>query len=349
MMKAFLYREAGAAWKLEDVADVEPGPREVVVRTEAAGVCGTDVHYRFGRIKPKVTPLIPGHEIAGSVVAVGGEVIDVAVGDRVCVHYIVSCGQCKHCDAGHDNRCRRRRSIGTHLDGGFAEYVVVPGRNAFKLPENVSSEEGAVIGCAVATAYHALQIAGFAAGDSVAVYGLGGVGMQVVKWARCLGASLVVATDIADEKLSMAREFGADVVLHSVRETPHQRIHSLTDGYGIELAFECSGHPDCMRDALRSIHGKSGYESGKLVGVAAYLDSLVLDEPGLFREGAFLRSGDHTRQELREIIELVSAGRYNVNDTITHRFAFTEIERPLALLERKEGQVIRAVLEGSIK
>ena len=343
-MKAYVYRDSGAPWNMEDVPDPQPGPREVLIKVEAAGICGTDLHYRHGRTRAYTAPLIPGHEIAGTVAALGDGVQGVAVGDRACVHYVRSCGRCVHCDAGNDNRCRNRRSIGSHVDGGFAQYIAVPDRNAFKLPDSISTEDGAIIGCAVSTAYHALRLARLQPGETVAVFGLGGVGLHAAAWAKALGAGLVIGVDNVDAKLQIAAAHGADVVLHSERDNPAEAIHALTDGYGAEVALECSGHPRCMEAAIQCVHGKSAYESGRVVGVAVLLEPVVLPEPGSFREGAFMRSGDHTRAELRQVIRLVETGRVDLSRSVTHRFAFDELEKAMELIESRKETVIRAVL-----
>ena len=343
-MKAYVYREGGKAWKMENVPNPEPGPDEVLIKVGAAGVCGTDTHYRSGRAAPKSVPLIPGHEIAGTIAELGEGVENAAVGDRVCVHYVVSCARCRHCDEGNDNRCRNRRSIGTHIPGGFAEYVVAPSRNAFKLPDSVSLEVGAIIGCAVSTAYHAVRCGGLAKGDTVVVFGLGGVGMHAVKWAHYFGAGRVIGVDVVESKRRKAGSFGADVVLDPQRDDVARKILELTGGYGADMALECSGHPDSMSSAVKSLHGKSVYESGILVGVAAYMDEIAIDRPWLFREGAFIRSGDHTRKDLREVIQLAGSGRINLEPSITHRFGFEKLETVLECLEERRDDIIRAVL-----
>lgn len=179
-MKAFRYHGPKIPLTFEDIPRPSVGPRDALIEVRASGICGSDLHYYHGTILPKAVPITLGHEVSGTVEEVGEDVSDLAVGDRVCVHYVISCGDCVHCGQGNDNRCRRRRSIGTHMDGGFAEYVVVPSRNAFKLPSDVPFEHGAIIGCAVSTPFHALRIAGTGPGDNVVVFGLGGVGMHAV-------------------------------------------------------------------------------------------------------------------------------------------------------------------------
>jgi len=343
-MKAYLYRKPGAPWELEEVPDPRPGAGEVLVEVKAAGVCGTDLHYRHGRLEPYTAPLIPGHEIAGVVADVGEGVDGVCTGERVCVHYIVSCGSCRHCDTGHDNRCLRRRSVGAHLPGGFAEYLVVPARNAFRLADSIGFEQGAIMGCAVSTAYHALRLGWLGPGETVVVFGLGGVGLHAVALARLLGAGLVVGVDNDEPKLAIARTFGADLCLHAGRGDLVEVVRELTGGYGADLALECSGHPACMAAAVGCVHGKSIYASGRVVGVAPCRDEVRLTRPWQFREGALLRSGDHTRAELRQVIRLVEQGRVDLSASVTHRFAFEELERAMELVEARREPVVRAVL-----
>lgn len=269
-MRAFKFYAPKQPLRLEKVPVSKPKTNEVLIRIRASGVCGTDVNYVNGKTLPYNMPIILGHEISGIIEEVGEDVKDLEVGDRIVVHYIISCGRCKQCMQGHDNRCRRRVSIGAHIDGGFAEYITVPARNAFKLPSNLTFEEGAIMGCAVSTPFHALFTGGFKAGDSVAVFGLGGIGMHAAMWARVLGAGLVIGVDISDFKLKLARELGADVTVNPKTEDPIKAIQDVTDGWGVDIAIECAGVPDTVRYALNSIQGKSRYETGRAVLVAVH-------------------------------------------------------------------------------
>jgi len=343
-VRAHVYHEEGAPWSLEEVPTPRPGPGGVQIKVQATGVCGSDLHLRYGRGKPYTTPLILGHEIAGVVSELGESAAGVEVGDRVCIHYVTSCGRCRWCNAGHDNRCRNRRSIGSHLNGGFAEYIVVPDRNAFKLPDSVPIELGAILGCAVSTAYHALRFARLEPGEAVAVFGLGGVGLHAVTWAKALGATLVVGVDNMEAKLKAAEAFGADVALHSEHDDAAETIRSLTDGYGADVAVECAGHPVCMKAAIDCVHGKSRYESGRTVGVALFSEEVILPEAWTFREGGFLRAGDHTRDDLRQVIDLVASGRVDLSGSVTHRFPFDQLEAAMQLIENREEPVVRAVI-----
>jgi len=342
-MRAFRFYEPGVPWKLEEVPIPPIGDSDVLVKIKASGICGSDLHYRHGRMKPWKIPITPGHEISGIVEEIGSRVKNVNVGDRVCVHYIISCGDCVHCSQGNDNRCRNRRSIGYHVDGGFAEYISIPARNAFKLPDEIPFDQGAIIGCAVSTAFHALRVGEFQPGDTVAVFGLGGVGMHAVAWARALGASMIIGVDIMDFKIRLAKEFGADYTINAAEEDPVKEIRYLTDDLGVDVSLEVAGTEKTMEYAILSAC-ESNYASGRVVSVAAQFKPIKIKGMRTLREGALRKSGDHTRDDLRRVIKLVKAKRINLSKSITHRLRFDELNRGLEILDEKKENVLRIVL-----
>ena len=342
-LKAFRFYEPKAPWKLEEVPTSRVGPRDVLVKIKASGICGTDLHYRHGRGRPGKVPIILGHEIAGVIEKCGSKVTNTNVSDRVCVHYIVSCGDCVHCSQGNDNRCRNRRSIGHHVDGGFAEYISIPERNAFRLPDEIPFDQGAITGCAVSTGFHALKVGEFQPGDTVAVFGLGGVGMHAVLWARALGASKVIGVDIMDFKLRLAKELGADFTINASEKDPAEEIKYLTDGLGVDVSLEVAGTKKTMEQAILSVC-ESGYAAGRVVSVAMLLEPIMITGLRTLREGAFRKSGDHTRDELRRVIELVKARRIDLSRCITHRLPFEELNHGVDLLDEKKEDILRVVV-----
>ncbi len=208
-MKAVRLVRAGAPLEQFEIAPPATGPQDVLVRVRAAGICHSDAHYRAGRSPVSPLPLTLGHEVAGIVAQVGREVIRLKVGDRVCLHYLVTCGTCEHCCRGLEQFCVAGAMIGKHRDGGYAEFIVVPGRNAFVLPPEIHFPNAAVLMCSSATSLHALHKGRFKSGDTVAVFGVGGLGLSAVQLARGLGASTVYAVDINPGKLELAGHFGA--------------------------------------------------------------------------------------------------------------------------------------------
>jgi len=234
-VKAFVFYGAGQPLRFENVSKPKVEKDHVLVKIKASGICGTDVNYVKGKAMPYKIPIILGHEISGTVENVGKDVRSIQTGDRILVHYIISCGKCVQCMQGNDNRCRNRISIGAHVNGGFAEYISVPERNVFRIPSNLTFEEGAVVGCAASTAFHAILKGGIKPGDSVAIFGLGEVGIHAVLWARFLGAGTIIGVDISNFKLRLAKELGADVVIDPRKEDPVDIIMTLQMAEGLIL------------------------------------------------------------------------------------------------------------------
>src|SRR5438105_725545 len=218
-MRALRLTAPGRPVALHDVPVPSLGPRDVLVRVKAAGICHSDAHYRAGRSPVRPLPLTLGHEVAGVVERIGDMVTLVTPGDRVCLHYLIACGDCFHCSRGSEQFCRVGSMIGHFRDGGWAEYIAVPERNAVRLPDAIPFEHGAVLMCSSSTALHALRKGRLTGGDSVAVFGVGGLGMSAVQLARALGALGVFAVDLDDAKLALASDHGA-VAVHARSEDP---------------------------------------------------------------------------------------------------------------------------------
>jgi propanol-preferring alcohol dehydrogenase len=209
----------------------------VCVRVRAAGICHSDVHYRAGRSRVEPLPLTLGHEVAGDVVAVGHAVTTHAVGDRVCLHYLVTCGGCDACAAGREQFCATGSMLGHFTDGGWAEAIVVPARNAVPLPAGVSYAHGAVMMCSSATSLHALRKGRLAAGEVVLVVGAGGLGMSAIQLARLEGASRVLVVERDPAKQALAVRLGGEVVdAQGDPATVAARVRAATGGRGVDVA-----------------------------------------------------------------------------------------------------------------
>jgi propanol-preferring alcohol dehydrogenase len=241
-MKAVQLVEIGKPLKLREISIPAVASRDVLVRVEAAGICHSDVHYRAGISPVGPLPQTLGHEVAGVVEEVGSGVADVRVGDRVCLHYLVTCGECDFCRRGREQFCVKGEMIGKHRDGGFAEYIAVPARNAVPLPEAISFETGAVLMCSSSTSFHALRKAQLKAGETVAIFGAGGLGISAVQLARTMGALTVYAVDIDEEKLRLAEKFGA-IPINAAAGDPVAEITRGTGGKGVDVALEVIGLP----------------------------------------------------------------------------------------------------------
>ncbi|MEM2960510.1 MAG: alcohol dehydrogenase catalytic domain-containing protein [Candidatus Bathyarchaeia archaeon] len=347
-MLAARFKEAGKPLSIEDIAIPSIGPEEVLVEIEAAGICGSDVHYKRGDSSPSKVPLTLGHEGAGIVREVGNNVTNVKAGDNVIIHYVISCGYCKSCLQGFDNRCRNRISIGHDVDGTFAEFIKIPARNAMRVAKHVPIEWGAITACAVSTAYHAVNRSGLKSGDTAVIFGVGGVGIHAVMWAKFFGAEKVIAVDLVDSKLEVAKSYGADLTINPSRDDVLGTIARETDGWGADVSIECSGSPKAMEQAIKAIKGKNRVESGTVVSVGLQTKPFQVEYWNI-REGWITVSGDHTRFDLYQIIKLMESGRIDLSRSITHRISLREINKGIDLVESRSEHVERVVIDMNMK
>lgn len=235
-MKAVRLVRIGQPLRMQKLATPRIGEQDVLVRVKAAGICHSDAHYRAGVSPVRSVPLTLGHEVAGVVEEVGSQVKDVATGDRVCVHYMVTCGDCCYCSTGNEQFCTSGAMIGKHRDGGYAECISVPSRNAFSLPDELSFEEGAVLMYSSATSFHALRKAEAKPGETVAIFGVGGLGISAIQLGRVFGAFDVYAVDVNNEKLGVAEDLGA-VPVDAKAGDPVEELRRLTRGSGVQASY----------------------------------------------------------------------------------------------------------------
>jgi 2-desacetyl-2-hydroxyethyl bacteriochlorophyllide A dehydrogenase len=311
-MKAVRLIKPGHPLEMQGIPIPSVGSRDVLVRVKAAGICHSDVHYRAG-VSPVHIPLTLGHEVAGVVEQVGEEVTNVKVGDRVCLHYMVTCGNCIYCSQGSEQFCTSGQMLGYHRDGGYAEYIGLPARSAFLLPEEIPFEQGAIMMCSSATSFHALRKGRVKANESVAVFGVGGLGMSAVQLARAFGAMDVYAVDINARKLKMAEGFGA-IPVNAAETDPAAEIKRLTDGRGVDVALELIGLPLTMGQAIESL---AKFGRAVMVGVTQKTIEIGPYRDLILREAEVIGSSDHLAQELPTLIELARRGRLDLSDVVT--------------------------------
>jgi propanol-preferring alcohol dehydrogenase len=335
-MKAAVIREFGSLLKIEEVEVKRPGRNEILVKVIASGVCHTDLHAIQGDwpVKPKM-PLIPGHEGAGYVVAVGPDVKNVKEGDAVGVPWLYSaCGGCDQCITGWETLCDTQQNGGYSVDGSFAEYVIADARYVGRLPSNVNFLEMAPILCAGVTVYKGLKETEVKPGEWVAISGIGGLGHVAVQYAKAMGMN-VAAIDIADDKLELAKKLGADLVINAKNENP-----------GEFLKKEVGGMHGALITAVSPIAFKQGLETLRRKGTMA-LNGLP---PGNFDLSIFdtvlnritIRGSIvGTRKDLQEAIQFAADGK--VKATVTS----AKLEDVNDVLDKmKKGQIEgRVVLE----
>src|SRR6266550_6801479 len=251
-MKSVRLVQVGKPLEEADIPIPDIGSSDVLIRVAAAGICHSDAHYRAGISRIDDLPLTLGHEIAGRVEEVGGDVEHLSAGDRVCVHYLVHCGTCQFCVRGLEQFCRSGQMIGKHCDGGYAQFIKVPARNAFALPAKISFEIGAIMMCSSATALHALNKARLKSGESVAIFGFGGLGFSALQLARAFGCHEVYVVEINRAKLASIAEFGG-IPINATTGDPVGQIKKATGGRGVDVSLELIGSASTMRQAVQCL------------------------------------------------------------------------------------------------
>ena len=342
-MKAARFHKVNHPLVVEEMPSPKPKSEEVLLKVKACGICGSDIHIVYEGITPTAfQPIILGHEFSGQVAEVGEGVTGWRIGDRAAVNCIVSCGACPNCLSGNEQICPQRHLLGIHLNGGLAEYAVVPAGNLARLPEEVPFDQGAILTDAVATPYHALTRRGrLVKGESVAVVGCGGLGLHGVLLAKLLGAGLVIALDTSPIALERAGERGADVVCRTDREDPLEVIRKATGGQGVDLSLECIGLQQTIDLAVRVL--KTG---GRAVVVGLGSQNMTTLPPTEFvrRELTLLGSYAFTTREIEELIQLVQKGKLDLSSSISKRIPLEEINQGLEELHQKTGYPIRIVV-----
>lgn len=312
-MKAVRLIKPGQRLELQEIPVPTPGARNVLIRVKAAGICHSDAHYRAGKSRVHPLPLTLGHEVAGVVEQVGAEVTRLQAGDRVCVHYLATCGDCAYCNEGSEQFCTTGEMIGKYRDGGYAEFICVPARSVFVLPDEIPFEQGAVMMCSSATSLHALKKARLTAGETVAVFGVGGLGISAVQLARAFGAKEVFAVDIKASKLEFAKQIGATPVDASKTEAVAE-LKRLTGGRGVDVALELIGLPLTMQQAVKclAIKGRAA-----LVGITEKNFEVAPYGDVLNKEAEIIGVSDHLASELPLLIEWVRSGTLDLSKVIT--------------------------------
>ena len=354
-VRAVVARAKGEPVTVEIIEVPDPGPGEVLVTVQACGVCHTDLHYREGAINDDF-PFLLGHEAAGIVEEVGDGVTNVAVGDFVVLNWRAVCGQCRSCLRGRPwycfathNATQKMTLGGVELSpalgiGAFAEKTLVAAGQATKVDPAAPPEVAGLIGCGVMAGLGAaMNTGGVGRGDSVAVFGCGGVGDAAIAGSRLAGAHTIIAVDIDDRKLDIARNFGATHTVNSTNEDPIEAIRGLTGGNGVDVAIEAVGLPSTYEQAFysRDLAG-----TVVLVGVPNPEMKVELPMIEVFGRGGTLKSswyGDCLpSRDFPMLIDLYLQGRLDLDRFVSETIALDEVEEAFHAMER--GEVLRSVV-----
>jgi S-(hydroxymethyl)mycothiol dehydrogenase len=355
-VRGVVARAKGQPVSIETIVVPDPGPGEAVVDVQACGVCHTDLHYREGGINDDF-PFLLGHEAAGVVSAVGEGVTDVAVGDFVVLNWRAVCGQCRACLKGEPQYCfdthnaaqKMTLADGTELSpalgiGAFAEKTLVHAGQCTKVDPDVPAAAAGLLGCGVmAGVGAAINTGGVRRGESVAVFGCGGVGDAAIAGARLAGASTIVAVDLDDRKLEWAKEFGATHTVNSGTTDAVEAIRAATNGFGVDVAIDAVGHPKVFEQAFyaRDLAGRV-----VLVGVPTPDMTLTLPMIELFGRGGALKSswyGDCLpSRDFPMLVDLYRQGRFPLGEFVTETIGLDDVEAAFGKMH--EGEVLRSVV-----
>ncbi|MDR3077426.1 MAG: galactitol-1-phosphate 5-dehydrogenase [Planctomycetota bacterium] len=342
-MKALVLKEY-KRFVLEDVPEPEYGAEDVLIRVKAAAICGSDVHGMDGSSGRRIPPVIMGHEASGVIEKAGSGVRGFKPGDRVTFDSTIFCGKCYFCRRGEINLCDNRKVLGVscgeyRLHGAFAEFVAVPSHVLFPVDARITFEQAAMVE-PLSVAFHALRRSSASLNDTVAVVGAGMIGLLVIQLLRVAGCGRIVAVDMVDARLDLARKFGADLLLRSDRDDVVKEIQAVTGGRGADAAFEVVGMTPTSQLALASVR-KGG--SVTLVGnikpmVEVSLQSAVLRQITLY--GSCASAGEYPA-----CLDLIASGKVNVDSFISAVAPLSEGDSWFQRLYAAEPGLLKVILK----
>jgi 2-desacetyl-2-hydroxyethyl bacteriochlorophyllide A dehydrogenase len=327
------------------------GPGEVLLRVEAASLCGTDLKIRAGSFFPSQPPpgtFTPGHEYAGTIVALGPTVDEFQVGDRVVVEAHRGCMRCENCVRGRYTAClnygradKGQRAAGMSADGGFADYVTNHVSTLYRLPDSISFEEAVMITTAGTSMYAVDTMGGLVAGDSVAVIGPGPIGLTAVQILKALGAARVILTGTRDARLELGQSLGADVVVNARERDPVEAVLEATGGRGVSYVLECSGADEAVDQAIRMCR-----PAGSIVLVGFFHGPVTADLNRAVRAGLTLHTvrGEGNRAVGRSLT-LAERGLLRTAPLITHRLPLESISEAFDTVAERRNEAVKVVLQ----
>jgi threonine 3-dehydrogenase len=337
-MHALVKHHAARGIELRDVDVPAIGPNDVRIRVKRTAICGTDMHiFNWDQWAQKTipVPMTVGHEYCGEIVEIGSEVSGLSVGDRVSGEGHITCGFCRNCRAGRRHLCRNTVGVGVNRPGCFAEYVVIPAVNAFKLPDAIDDEIAAILdplGNAVHTA-----LAFDVVGEDVLITGAGPIGIMAAAIVRFVGARHVVVTDVNDYRLSIAKQMGATLAINVTRDSLDSAMQQLGMREGFDVGLEMSGNAAALRDMLRTMH-----HGGSIAMLGIPSTEVAIDWNEVILKGLTLK-GIYGRQMFEtwyKMAALLQSG-LNVRPVITHRVPYTDYQHAFDIMGKGEsGKVV---------
>ena len=330
--------------QLRDIPEPEIGAQDVLIHVKACGICGSDVHGYDGSSGRRIPPLVMGHEAAGVVTKIGAEVHSFRAGDRVTFDSTISCGQCVFCKKGDVNLCDNRQVLGVSCgdyrrDGAFAEYVAVPQHIAYALPDSFPFEKAALIE-AVSIAVHAARITGIQAGDAAVVIGAGMIGLLAIQAFRVYGCSKIIAVDLEESKLALARSLGADETFLATDPDLLAKLRSSTGGRGPDIAVEAVGFQKSVQTAIESVR-----RGGTVTLVGNLAPTVEIPLQVVVTRQLKLQGSCASAGEYRECIRLMDSGAIKVDPLISALAPLSEGAAWFDRLYAREAGLMKVILQ----
>lgn len=344
MKAAVLYE--GTNIETREVDELICGSKDVKIKVKACGICGSDIHKMQTTWKYDY-PAVMGHEFVGEIVEIGQDVVTHSIGDRVVCIPFLPCRKCNYCEQGNYSMCESYKMIGTHISGGFAEYSVVPESNVLSI-KDLDFDRASFIE-PLAVVMHAIMGIKIEVGDSVLIFGAGTIGMLSLQVIKNIGASKIIVVDIDDDKLALAKEYGATHVINSLNENLKQKVNEYTENLGVDVSLECAGSPITQEQTLlvTKKRGKIAY-----TGIA-YKDVTLREEAfeNIFRKELTLKgfwnsySAPFPGREWINAIDFLATEKVKVDNLISHRFNIDEVDRAFEMILSKKEKYNKVLIK----
>ncbi len=312
-------------------------PNEVLIKVKAAGICGSDVHIYHGTSSVATYPRVIGHEIVGEIVETGNEVKGFAIGDRVIMDPVISCGTCYQCRIGRRNVCGKLKVRSVHVDGGYQEYIVIPEDSIYQIPENLSWEEAVMIE-PFTIAEQVCSRAELTKDDVVFIMGAGPVGLSILKRVKLAGATCYIS-DIVDIRLDFARQYGADLAINAKNLDVKEEIMRLTEGNGATVVIDAVCSTKSFEQTLSYV-----CSAGRVISLGFNKEPSAISQLSITAREIDIRGSRLHNNKFPVVIEYFRSGTLQVRDMITHRFHFLQIHDALKVIENPEIENGKVVL-----
>ncbi len=342
-MRALLLTEY-KHFEVTDMPQPDVGPEDVLVRVQACGICGSDIHGFDGSSGRRIPPLVMGHEAAGTVAAVGANVAGFSEADRVTFDSMISCGRCGYCDRGQYNLCDNRQVLGVSCGdyrrhGAFAEFVVVPQHIVYALPEGLSFEHAAMVE-PVSVAVHAANLARVSLGESAVVVGSGMIGLLVIQCLRLAGCGKIIAVDLSDDRLALAQQLGADVGINAAGTDVDAAIEAELRGDGADVAVEAVGNTTAVRTAITALR-----KGGRVVLVGNLSPQIEFDLQSVVTREISVLGSCASSGEYDVCIDLLASGKIDADPLITARSSLDEAAGWFDRLYGQESGLMKVIVQ----